>query len=61
MFGIRRRIEGMNGFKAVQLWKKYRKKDNVAALNLLLEYNKDDVLNLISLEKVLIQRVGAER
>ncbi|HNS15523.1 MAG TPA: ribonuclease H-like domain-containing protein [Syntrophorhabdaceae bacterium] len=53
MFGITRKTEGMNGYKAVWLWERYKHKGNVNALNLLLEYNKEDVLNLIALEKIL--------
>ncbi len=53
MFGIARKTEGMNGYKAVWLWERYKNKGNVNALNLLLEYNKEDVLNLIALEKIL--------
>ncbi len=53
MFGIERKTEGMNGYKAMWLWENYKKYDNRDALNLLLEYNKEDVINLIRLEEVL--------
>lgn len=53
MFGITRRTEGINGYEAVWLWERYKNKGNIDALNLLLEYNKEDVLNLITLEKIL--------
>lgn len=51
MYGISRKTEGVNGFKAVQLWEIYRKHGRKDALELLLEYNKEDVLNLIPLEE----------
>ncbi|MGD9577374.1 MAG: ribonuclease H-like domain-containing protein, partial [Syntrophorhabdus sp.] len=51
MYGIERKTEGVNGFKAVQLWEIYRRHGRKDALELLLEYNKEDVLNLIPLEE----------
>jgi uncharacterized protein YprB with RNaseH-like and TPR domain len=51
MYGIERRTEGVNGFKAIQLWEIYRRHGRKDALELLLEYNKEDVLNLIPLEE----------
>lgn len=51
MYGIERKTEGVNGFKAIQLWEIYRKHGRKDALELLLEYNKEDVLNLIPLEE----------
>lgn len=53
MFGIERKTDGMNGYKAMWLWEKYKKYGNLNALNLLLEYNKEDVINLIRLEEIL--------
>ncbi|MCX5798694.1 MAG: ribonuclease H-like domain-containing protein [Proteobacteria bacterium] len=53
MFGIKRKTEGINGYKAMLLWERYIRKGKIDALNLLLEYNKEDVLNLISLESCL--------
>lgn len=50
-YGIERKTEGVNGFKAIQLWEIYRKHGRKDALELLLEYNKEDVLNLIPLEE----------
>ncbi|HPH41519.1 MAG TPA: ribonuclease H-like domain-containing protein [Syntrophorhabdaceae bacterium] len=53
MFGITRKTEGMNGYDAIKLWERYRKYGRDEALNLLLEYNREDVINLISLENCL--------
>jgi uncharacterized protein len=53
MFGIERKTDGMNGYKAMWLWENYKKYGNRDALNLLLEYNKEDVINLIRLEEIL--------
>ena len=66
MFGIKRKTEGVNGYQAMLLWERYIRrgrvgeKDRLDALNLLLEYNKEDVLNLISLEKILFGQLRGE-
>jgi uncharacterized protein len=52
-FGIARKTEGMNGFHAIKLWESYIRHGSNEALNLLLEYNGEDVVNLISLETCL--------
>ena len=60
-YGIKRKTEGMNGYKAILLWEKYVKKGQIGALKLLLEYNKEDVLNLIPLEEIFFGRLkGAD-
>lgn len=60
MFGIKRKTEGINGYNAMTLWEIYVKKGRIDALNLLLEYNREDVLNLIPLEKILIEQYGGK-
>ncbi len=57
-FGIERKTAGMNGYKAILLWEKYvNKGQDGGALRLLLEYNKEDVINLIRLEEILAQQL----
>ena len=51
--GIPRRLTGMSGFQAVMLWWRYVNDDDRAALELLLEYNREDVLNLKALRQSL--------
>jgi hypothetical protein len=51
MYGIERKTEGVNGYKAIKLWEIYRRHGRKDALELLLQYNKEDVLNLIPLEE----------
>ncbi len=58
MFGISRKTEGMNGYDAIKLWEKYIKYGRNESLDLLLEYNREDVLNLISLESCLANLKG---
>lgn len=54
MYGIERKTEGVNGYQAILLWERYSQHGEMDALNLLLEYNKEDVMNLVALEKILI-------
>ena len=44
--GIGRRLTVMDGFEAIRLWWKYVDSFDLEALNKLLEYNKEDVVNL---------------
>jgi uncharacterized protein YprB with RNaseH-like and TPR domain len=53
--GIPRRLQGINGYDAVKLWWSYLKGGNESALALLLEYNKEDVVNL----KVLREKLSS--
>ncbi len=51
--GIPRKLPDMNGWEAVKLWWKYVENFDLDALNKLLEYNKEDVLNLKTLKDML--------
>ncbi len=51
--GIERKLEDMDGRQAVRLWWRYVDYFDLDALKTLLEYNKEDVLNL----KVLRERL----
>jgi len=53
--GIPRRLQGIGGYEAVKLWWSYVKGGNERALATLLEYNKEDVVNL----KVLKERLSS--
>ena len=46
---IKRRLTEINGFEAVRLWWRYVNDYDRTALRKLLEYNKEDVLNLKTL------------
>jgi uncharacterized protein YprB with RNaseH-like and TPR domain len=52
--GISRNLPDMNGWEAVKLWWKYVDSFDLNALNTLLEYNKEDVLNLKTLKDMLL-------
>lgn len=54
--GIPRQLQGISGWDAVMLWQRYRDYGDQDALALLLQYNKEDVMNL----KVLRERLGVE-
>ncbi|MHC4265669.1 MAG: ribonuclease H-like domain-containing protein [Planctomycetota bacterium] len=51
--GIKRRLEGVDGWMAVKLWHDYVDNDNKESLVTLLEYNKEDVVNLRILRRLL--------
>jgi uncharacterized protein YprB with RNaseH-like and TPR domain len=51
--GIPRRLRGISGAQPAMLWWRYQIDHDRKALNLLLEYNKEDVLNLLALRRKL--------
>jgi uncharacterized protein YprB with RNaseH-like and TPR domain len=51
--GIPRRLQGVGGAQAATLWWRYQIDRDRKALDLLLEYNKEDVLNLLALRRKL--------
>ena len=51
--GIDRNLKGINGYDAVRLWWRYVDAFDLEALNTLLQYNKEDVLNLRVLKEKL--------
>ena len=55
--GIGRRIHGVSGRQAVELWWRYVRRGDNAALATLLAYNRDDVLNL----RVLRERLEVDQ
>ncbi len=59
--GIPRQLRDIDGAEAVSLWWRYRIEDDSEALNLLLEYNREDVINLIALRGKLERLSGSER
>jgi len=50
---IPRRLRGIGGAEAVALWWRYQIGHDRRALDLLLEYNKEDVVNLMTLREKL--------
>ena len=50
---IKRRLTEIDGYEAARLWWRYVNDHNQDALNTLLEYNKEDVLNLKTLREKL--------
>ena len=52
--GIDRKLIEVNGYEAVKLWWRYVNDYDEDALSTLLEYNKEDVINLKSLKKRLL-------
>lgn len=56
LLGIQRRLTGVDGYMAVQLWYDYVNYNNRQALRMLLDYNKEDVVNL----RVLRRKLGVK-
>jgi len=51
--GIERQLQDMNGYMAVRLWWDYVNDNDAQALRRLLEYNREDVVNLHALRQKL--------
>jgi len=51
--GIDRQLKGIDGAEAVRLWWEYQDDQDQDALNTLLYYNEEDVLNLKTLKEIL--------
>jgi uncharacterized protein YprB with RNaseH-like and TPR domain len=52
--GIERQLTNVDGYMAVQLWWEYVNTGNPDALDILLAYNREDVLNLHVLRNRLL-------
>jgi uncharacterized protein YprB with RNaseH-like and TPR domain len=52
--GIPRQLTGIDGFDAIRLWWRYVNDYDEVALHTLLEYNKEDVVNLKTLKERLL-------
>jgi hypothetical protein len=48
--GIDRLSKGIDGMEAMRLWERFRRNGDEGALEALLEYNREDVVNLYHLE-----------
>ncbi len=51
--GIPRHLKDVNGYEAVKLWWRYAESFDLEALDRLLEYNREDVVNLKELKERL--------
>ncbi len=52
--GIGRASKGIDGMEAMRLWERYRLYGDESALQTLLQYNRDDIVNLRHLENLLM-------
>lgn len=58
--GICRKLQGINGLEAIRLWWRYRENGDDEALALLLQYNREDVVNLKTLREILLTPASIE-
>ncbi|MFP4116904.1 MAG: ribonuclease H-like domain-containing protein [Candidatus Aenigmatarchaeota archaeon] len=58
--GVGRNSGVCGGSEAVRLWKKYQREECKEALRKLLMYNKEDVVNLVSVEEAIEKRLEKE-
>jgi len=56
--GIKRELTEVDGFEAVMLWQRYVDYVDQKALNKLLKYNKEDVMNLSILKQKLLKSIN---
>jgi len=54
--GIRRKTEGVDGYMAMKLWTRYSDFQDKRALKTLLAYNKEDVVNLHKIRKLISRK-----
>lgn len=54
--GIDRELKEVSGYEAIRLWWRYANDYDEDALNILLEYNKEDVINLKALKERLLSK-----
>jgi len=50
-------VAGMSGEDAVRLWRIYQRRNNRNALKLILKYNKEDIVNLIPLTRLIVDEL----
>ena len=53
LLGINRKLKGVDGYMAVQLWYDYLNNNNKESLRTLLAYNEEDIVNLRVLRQKL--------
>lgn len=58
--GIARKLQGLNGWDAVRLWYRYLDYGDLNALATLLQYNREDVINLKELKEKLVRFAGLD-
>jgi len=56
LLGINRKLTEVDGYMAVQLWYDYVNNNNKQSLQMLLDYNQEDVINL----RVLRRKLGVK-
>ncbi len=53
-------VEDIDGYEAVRLWKRYERTGDKTALQTLIDYNEEDVMNLPKLADIILERLEKE-
>jgi uncharacterized protein YprB with RNaseH-like and TPR domain len=53
-------LVGVDGYEAVRLWKRWSRNDDADALDRLVRYNIEDVLNMKPLADILVERLSGK-
>ncbi len=59
--GIARETDGLNGYHAVKLWQRWEKEGDKEALETLVSYNKEDVINLKLVLEYVIDKLRNQK
>ncbi|MCX7613805.1 MAG: ribonuclease H-like domain-containing protein [Caldimicrobium sp.] len=58
--GLTRETEGLNGYDAVKLWQRWKEEGDSSALEKLIQYNREDVVNLKAILNYIIKKFHEE-
>ncbi|MCK5242923.1 ribonuclease H-like domain-containing protein [bacterium] len=58
--GVNRDTEGVDGIQAMELWARWQDQGDEKSLQILLKYNREDIENLVEVEKKLLAREGKQ-
>ncbi|MDO8691147.1 MAG: ribonuclease H-like domain-containing protein [Dehalococcoidia bacterium] len=54
--GVPRRSVGVDGLEAIRLWNQFEQQGDRSALRRLLDYNREDVINLRAIKEIILRQ-----
>ncbi len=54
--GVPRQLVGVDGLEAIRLWNQFEQQGDRSALRRLLDYNKEDVVNLRAIKEIILRQ-----